>query len=130
MNLIPEYVTASIAKEYSVENQQNLLRAWAQRFKAFCTSLPAISAAAISAGAPNIFTAGNNEKHCWIYSHVSLLQRMWYLLGGQIYCGMVRSCGQQGALRYLIVAQSIKTAHAAVIVQAPVRMQSWYSALC
>lgn len=58
MNLIPDYITSTVAKEYLVEHQQKLLRAWAQRFRAFCTSLPAISAAAISAGAPNIFTAG------------------------------------------------------------------------
>jgi hypothetical protein len=58
MNLIPEYITGTVATSYSVDNQRLLLLGWAGRFKAFCADLPQITGAAIAAGSPNIFTAG------------------------------------------------------------------------
>jgi hypothetical protein len=58
MNLIPEYITGTVATSYSIENQRLLLLGWARRFEGFCKDLPQITAAAIQAGTPNIFTAG------------------------------------------------------------------------
>ncbi|WIA37453.1 hypothetical protein OEZ86_014371 [Tetradesmus obliquus] len=67
MNLIPEYITGTVASSYSIAHQRRLLLAWAGRFKAFCHALPQISKAAIDAGTPNIFTAGTG-------SHAELVQ--------------------------------------------------------
>jgi hypothetical protein len=58
MNLIPEYITGTVATSYSVEHQRALLLGWARRFQSFCKELPQITRAAIEAGTPNIFTAG------------------------------------------------------------------------
>lgn len=62
MHLIPEYITTTVAKTYSVQEQQVLLLAWAARFKAFCTGLPELTRAAIQTGTNNIFTAGRQQQ--------------------------------------------------------------------
>lgn len=102
MNIIPEYAAQVVTKTYSLANQQALLLAWSHRFQAFCTGLQATAAAAVAAGAPNVFTAGQ-----LLLAKFGLLQCLLAVLPASfcpLFSGISCSSGCRTALLHQLLA--------------------------